>query len=139
LGSFRLLTLSREARVHVERRPTTALGAYVVGLAFAFGWSPCVGPVLASILLIAGSDDSVGEGAGLLASYAAGIGLPFLLAAAFTGPFLRWLARFRRHLGAVEKTMGVALVATGVLIFVGAMPILAGWLLEALPVLGRIG
>jgi cytochrome c-type biogenesis protein len=139
LGVFRLLSLSREARVHVERRPTSALGAYVVGLAFAFGWSPCVGPVLASILLIAGSDDSLGAGAGLLTAYAAGIGLPFLIAAAFTGPFLRWVARFRRHLGFVEKTMGVALVATGVLIFAGAMPILAGWLLEAVPVLGRIG
>jgi cytochrome c-type biogenesis protein len=79
LGVFRLLTLSREARVHVERRPTTALGAYVVGLAFAFGWSPCVGPVLASILLIAGSDDSIGEGRCCSPPMRPGSGCPFFL------------------------------------------------------------
>jgi cytochrome c-type biogenesis protein len=111
----------------------------VVGLAFAFGWTPCVGPVLASILMLAGAEDTAGRGAALLAAYAAGIGLPFLLAALFTGPFMRWLAGFRRHLGVIEKVMGSALVATGILIFVGAMPVIGGWLLETIPILGRIG
>jgi cytochrome c-type biogenesis protein len=139
LGVFRLFTLMREVRFHVASRPASLAGAFVVGLAFAFGWTPCVGPVLASVLMVAGADDSIGRGAGLLAAYAAGIGLPFLLAALFTGPFLRGLARFRRHLGAVEKTMGVGLVATGILIFAGAMPIIGGWLLDAVPALGQIG
>jgi cytochrome c-type biogenesis protein len=139
LGAFRLFLLMREARFQVSRRPATLVGAFVVGLAFAFGWSPCVGPVLASILMLAGMDDSAGRGAVLLGFYAAGIGIPFLLAALFTGPFLRWLASFRKHLGLVEKLMGGALVATGIVIATGYMPILAGWLLEAVPVLGAIG
>lgn len=137
IGAFRWLFLMREARVHVARKPASLLGAFVVGLAFAFGWSPCVGPVLASILMVAGLEE--GRGAFLLGAYAAGIGVPFVAAALFTRPFLAWLARFRRHLGKVERGMGGALVATGVLIFLGWMPILAGWLLDAVPVLGRIG
>jgi cytochrome c-type biogenesis protein len=139
LGVFRLLLLMRDARVHVAHRPTSILGAFVVGLAFAFGWTPCVGPVLASVLMIAGGGESVGDGARLLAAYAAGLGVPFLVAALFAGPFLRWLSRFRRYVGIVEKVTGTALVATGVIIFIGAMPMFAGWLLEAAPILGRIG
>lgn len=137
IGAFRWLFLMREARVHVARKPASLAGAFVVGLAFAFGWSPCVGPVLASILMVAGLEE--GRGAFLLGAYAAGIGVPFVAAALFTRPFLAWLARFRHHLGKVERGMGGALVATGVLIFLGWMPILAGWLLDAVPVLGRIG
>jgi cytochrome c-type biogenesis protein len=138
LGAFRVFLLMREARFDAAA-PTSLVGAFVVGLAFAFGWSPCVGPVLASILLVAGTDDSVRYGAILLAAYAAGIGIPFLVAALFTGPFVRWLAGFRRHLGTVQKAMGALLVTTGVLVFMGTMPVIAGWLLDALPALGRIG
>ena len=98
-----------------------------------------MGPVLASILLLAGTEATVGRGAALLMAYAAGIGVPFVAAALFTGPFLRLAARFRAHLSTVEKAMGVVLVATGLLIFVGAMPAIGGWLLEYVPILGRIG
>jgi cytochrome c-type biogenesis protein len=139
LGAFRVFALMREARIQITRRPAGALGAFVVGLAFAFGWSPCVGPVLASILLVAGAEDEPWRGAALLGVYAAGLGVPFLLAALFSRPFLAWLSGFRRHLGAIERTMGGAMVATGLLIFTGAMPILAGWLLDLAPALGRIG
>ena len=139
LGAFHWLLLMREARFTVSNRPASAVGAFVVGLAFAFGWTPCVGPVLASVLMIAGTEGSVGQGAGLLAAYAAGIGVPFLVAALFTGPFLRWLSGFKRHLGTVERVMGSALVLTGILIFSGAMPIIGGWLLENVPILERIG
>jgi cytochrome c-type biogenesis protein len=139
LGVFRWFLLMREARFTVFNRPASVLGAFVVGLAFAFGWTPCVGPVLASVLMIAGTEDSVSHGAGLLAAYAAGIGVPFLVAALFTGPFLRWLSGFKRHLGMIEKVMGGALIATGLLIFTGAMPVIGGWLLENVPILGRIG
>jgi cytochrome c-type biogenesis protein len=138
LGLFRILPLMRS--VHFEpSRPATLAGALIVGVAFGFGWTPCVGPVLTSILLLAGTEDSVGRGATLLAAYAAGIGVPFLAAALFTGAFLRWLAKFRRYLGMIEKAMGLALVAAGVLIFSDSMPIIGGWLLEAVPTLGRIG
>lgn len=139
LGVFRVFALMREVRLQVATKPASLSGAFVVGLAFAFGWTPCVGPVLASVLMVAGTDESMGRGASLLAAYAAGIGLPFLVAALFTSPFLGWLGRFRRHLGTVEKTMGAGLVATGLLIFAGAMPIIAGWLLDTVPALGRIG
>lgn len=139
LGAFRWFLLMREARFTVANRPASVIGAFVVGLAFAFGWTPCVGPVLASVLMIAGTEDSVSHGAGLLAAYAAGIGVPFLVAALFTGPFLRWLSGFKRHLGMIEKVMGGALIATGLLIFTGAMPVIGGWLLESVPILGRIG
>ena len=139
LGAFRSLALLRDARFQVTRRPAGSLGAFVVGLAFAFGWSPCVGPVLASILLVAGAEAEPWQGAALLGVYAAGLGVPFLLAALFSRPFLAWLASFRRHLGAIEKTMGGALVITGLLILTGNMPVLAGWLLDLAPALGRIG
>jgi cytochrome c-type biogenesis protein len=138
LGLIQWSMLMRQARFEASR-PIGLLGAFVVGLAFGFGWTPCVGPVLASILLVAGTQDSVARGAGLLAAYAAGIGVPFIVAAFFTGPFLRWLARFRRHLGTIEKVMGLALVITGITIAMGWMPIVGNWLVDVIPALGRIG
>ena len=110
-----------------------------IGLAFGFGWSPCVGPVLAAILLMAGAQDSAGEGARLLFVYSLGIGVPFIVAAGFAGAFMRWSARFRTRLGLVEKAMGVLLVIAGVLIFTGQMPTIANWLIETFPSLGKIG
>lgn len=139
LGVFRILLLYREARFHPERKPAGLLGAYVIGLAFAFGWTPCVGPVLAAILMVAGSEDSIAAGAGLLGAYAAGLGLPFLAAALAVKPFLAFMQRFRRHLGTVEKAMGGLLVVTGVLFITGSVSDIAYWLLETFPALGRIG
>jgi cytochrome c-type biogenesis protein len=139
VGAFRLIFLMREARFTGTKQPTSLVGAFAVGLAFGFGWTPCVGPVLTSILLLAGTDATAGRGAGLLATYAAGIGVPFLAAALFTGPFLRTVARFRGYLSWVEKGMGLMLIAVGLLVFAGAMPVIGNWLLEYFPVLGRIG
>ena len=139
LGAFRLAFLMGEARFHTLRRPASVLGALVVGLAFGFGWTPCVGPVLTSILLLAGTEASVGRGAALLAAYAAGIGVPFVAAALATGPFLATVARFRASLGVIEKAMGLLLVGTGLIIFAGAMPLIGSWLLDYMPFLGRIG
>ncbi|MEM9026780.1 MAG: cytochrome c biogenesis protein CcdA [Pseudomonadota bacterium] len=138
-GLLRLSLLYQEARVHVERKPVGPLGAYAVGLAFAFGWTPCVGPVLAAILFAAGAQDSVGQGAMLLAAYAGGIGIPFILAAVFAGAFLGALQRFRKHLGTVEKVMGVLLMITGVLFMFGQMRHIATFLLETFPSLGQFG
>jgi cytochrome c-type biogenesis protein len=139
LGVFRSFLLMRDTRPEIRWRPASFVGAFVVGLAFAFGWSPCVGPVLASILMMAGYEGTVGRGALLLGVYAAGIGLPFMLAALFTGRFMRWMAGMRRHLGLVEKAMGSLLVVTGVLIFTGLMPILANWLVDVVPIFARMG
>ena len=139
LGLFRIGLLYREARVAVKSQPAGLIGAYVMGLAFAFGWTPCIGPVLAAILPIAGAEETVLRGAALLGVYAAGIGLPFLAAAAFAGPFLRWAAGFRRHMGTVEKVMGGLLVVTGILFLTGQITVFSFWLLETFPALGSVG
>lgn len=139
LGVFRVGLLYREARVQVRRKPPGLVGSYVVGLAFAFGWTPCVGPVLAAILFVAGAEQTAARGALLLFAYSLGIGLPFLLAAVFAGPFMGFMRRFRSRMGAVEKAMGGALVVTGVLFITGQMSAMAYWLLEAFPALGRVG
>jgi cytochrome c-type biogenesis protein len=139
LGVFRIGLLFREARFHAAAKPAGFLGAYVVGLAFAFGWTPCVGPVLAAILMVAGIEGSAARGALLLGAYALGIGIPFLLAALFSAPFMRMMVRLRPHMGAVEKVIGSGLVLTGVLFLTGSMPRIAGWLLETFPGFGSIG
>jgi cytochrome c-type biogenesis protein len=139
LHVIRIPFMDRTARVGVAQKPASLVGAYVIGLAFGFGWSPCVGPVLAAILLMAGAADSATEGARLLFIYSLGIGVPFLVAATFAGAFMRWSARFRSRLGLIEKAMGAFLVVAGVLIFTGQMPTIANWLIESFPALGRIG
>jgi len=139
LRVVRIPLLDRTARAGVDAKPAGLLGAYVVGLAFGFGWSPCVGPVLAAILLIAGASESAGEGARLLFVYSLGIGVPFLVAAAFADSFMRWSARFRSHMATIEKAMGALLVIAGVLIFTGQMPAIANWLIDMFPALGKIG
>jgi cytochrome c-type biogenesis protein len=139
LGVFRLALLYREARVQVQRQPPGMWGGYILGLAFAFGWTPCVGPVLAAILFVAGSEDSVARGAGLLFVYSLGLGVPFMLAAGFAPAFLGWASRFRRHLGTVEKAMGALLVVTGLLFISGEMTSLSYWLIETFPALASIG
>ena len=137
IGLFKIGILYREARF--QSNGTGYAGSYVMGLAFAFGWTPCIGPVLGVILGLAATLDTVGEGAMLLAVYSAGLGIPFILAALFVKPFLSWLAKFRKNLGAVEKTMGVLLVATGILFITGGMQTMAWWMLELFPGLANIG
>ena len=113
--------------------------AYVVGLAFAFGWTPCVGPVLAAVLMVAGADSSVTQGAGLLTVYSAGLGLPFLAAALAMKPFMMLMSRFRRHLRKVEIVIGLLLVATGVLFITEQFSVIAYWLLETFPIFNTVG
>ncbi|MBI5261781.1 MAG: sulfite exporter TauE/SafE family protein [Bradyrhizobium sp.] len=139
LGVLRIPLLYRSATLEMRSRPASFAGSFVMGLAFAFGWTPCAGPILAAVLMMAGSEDTAGQGALLLLAYSAGTGIPFLIAAAFTGHFMAALGRARRHLGTVEKAMGVFLVATGVVFLTGAMPLLSEWLLERFPALTRIG
>ena len=139
LGVFKLAILHREARYHHEARPVGLLGAYAIGLAFAFGWTPCIGPVLATILTIAASEQDVAKGAGLLAVYSLGLGIPFLIAAAGIGTFLGFMGKFRRHLGTVERVMGGLLVLTGIMFLTGSMQTMAYWILEQFPWLATIG
>jgi cytochrome c-type biogenesis protein len=139
LGVIRIPLLSREARFSASGRPASLVAAYVMGLAFAFGWTPCIGPVLGPILTLAGGRETVSEGAMLLAAYSAGLGLPFLLAALFSGAFMRFLQRFRVHLGRVEKAMGALLVVAGVLFLTGGLQTASFWLLETFPALGLLG
>ncbi len=139
LGVFRIALFSREARFQTRGAPANPYAAYLMGLAFAFGWTPCIGPVLGPILTLAGARDSVGEGAALLAVYSAGLGIPFLLAALFSGAFMRFMQSFRTHLGTVEKVIGGLLVLAGVLFLTGGMQSMSFWLLERFPVLGTLG
>ncbi len=139
LGVFRIPLLYREARMQVRGHPAGAFGSYLMGLAFAFGWTPCIGPVLAAILGVAGTESTVTRGASLLAVYSLGLGVPFLLAGLFAGPFMHFLKRFRTYLGAVEKAMGGLLVLTGVLFITGGMATVSYWLLDTFPGFAQIG
>jgi cytochrome c-type biogenesis protein len=111
----------------------------IMGLAFAFGWTPCIGPVLGAILGVAATRNTVGEGAFLLAAYSLGLAVPFWIAALFSERFMQFLQRFRKHLGKVEKVMGGLLVLTGVLFLTGGMASMSYWLLETFPALSQIG
>jgi len=139
LGILRIGLLYREARMEAPRKPVGIFGAYVVGLAFAFGWTPCVGPVLTTILAIAGGQDTALKGGLLLFFYALGIGLPFLLAAMFIQPFMGFMKKFRKHLGIMEKIIGGFLVLTGLLILTGGMNEIGFWIQETFPALARSG
>ena len=138
LGILRFDWLNREARLDVARAPGP-LSAYLMGLAFAFGWTPCIGPILTPILAFAGSEDTVGKGALLLAVYAAGLGVPFIAAAAAMGPFLAFAKVFKRHFSAVERVVGALLVLTGVAFLSGGVQIASGWMIDAFPALTKLG
>ncbi|HLP70614.1 MAG TPA: cytochrome c biogenesis CcdA family protein [Rhizobium sp.] len=139
LGVFRIGFLASEMRFQGQGKPATLGGAYVMGLAFAFGWTPCIGPVLGAILGVAASRETVGDGAMLLAVYSLGLAVPFWIAAAFSGAFMRFLVRFRRHLGLVEKLIGALLVLTGLAFMFGFVSNLAIWFQQTFPILSQIG
>jgi cytochrome c-type biogenesis protein len=133
MGVLRIGWLYSEKRVQVERKPTTLFGAFFVGLAFAFGWTPCIGPILGGILAIAGTQQTVGQGVQLLAVYSAGLGLPFLLTALAINQFFTVFKRIRRHYHAIEVVSGLLLVLIGVLIFTNRFTLIAKWLTPYLP------
>ncbi|AGF74610.1 cytochrome c-type biogenesis protein [Bartonella australis AUST/NH1] len=138
LGVFKIGFLFREARFQTRKMPSGPLGAYVIGLAFAFGWTPCIGPILGPIITLAGTKETAGEGAVLLGIYALGLGVPFMLAALFSGSFTRFLGAFRVHLGKIEKIIGIFLIATGILFLTGSMQNFSFWLLEKYPLLSEV-
>jgi cytochrome c-type biogenesis protein len=138
LGLTRIAFLMREGRLPIPK-PVGLGGAYVMGLAFAFGWTPCIGPILAAILSVAAAEATVAKGAGLLAVYSAGLGIPFLLAAFMIEQFSSLLARLKRHLASIERAMGVLLVVMGVVFLTGSMSGISIWLLETFPALRNFG
>src|SRR6201993_550419 len=138
LGLTRIDLLMREKRAEMAR-PVGLWGAYAMGLAFAFGWTPCIGPILAAILAVAASKATIAKGAGLLAVYSLGLGGSFIIAALAVEPFAAFLARFRAHLAHVERVMGGLLVLTGIGFLAGVFTQLNSWLIETFPMLQNIG
>lgn len=138
LGLTRLTFLMREGRVGMPR-PVGLWGAYAMGLAFAFGWTPCIGPILAAILSVAASEATLARGAGLLAVYSAGLGVPFLLAALMIERSTSLLARLKKHLLWIERAMGALLILTGLAFLTGAVTNVSIWLLETFPALQNFG
>ncbi|NGQ90971.1 cytochrome c biogenesis protein CcdA [Rhodobacter sp. HX-7-19] len=141
LGVFRIGLLDREARLDAGDRGGSALGAYVLGLAFAFGWTPCIGPQLGAILSIAAQEGSVQRGTVLLGVYAAGLGIPFLLAAMFIERAMGVMQRLKRHMKWIERAMGLLLIVVGLALLTGAFTDFSWWLLETfdrfgIPLLG---
>lgn len=139
LGVFRIPFLDQEARFDAGDKGGTSFGAYVLGLAFAFGWTPCIGPQLGAILSLAANEASVTRGTVLLGIYAAGLGIPFLLAAVFMTRAVGVMNRLKRHMRTIERVMGVLLVLVGLALVTGAFTTFSWWLLEQFPVLGRLG
>lgn len=139
LSVFRIPLLDREARMDTGDKGGSALGAYVLGLAFAFGWTPCIGPQLGAILSLAASEASVTRGTLLLGIYALGLGVPFLLAAIFLTRSMAIMNRLKRHMGLIEKVMGGLLLVVGVALVTGLFTSFSFWLLETFPALATFG
>ena len=134
MGVLRIGWLYQEKRVQTTKKPASLLGAMVVGVAFAFGWTPCIGPILAAILLVAAAQDTVRQGIILLAIYSAGLAIPFIATSLAIDHFFSAFAKIRRHYKAIEMTSGALLIVIGVLIFTGRLTIIAQYLTPYLPV-----
>ena len=133
MGVFRIGLLENEKRVQAQRKPAGPLGATLVGITFAFGWTPCIGPILGGILAIAGSKDTVLEGVELLAVYSLGLGIPFLLTSIAINQFFAATKRIRKHYHAIELVSGGLLVVIGVLIFTNRFTVITQYLQPYLP------
>jgi len=139
IGMARIAVMQREARFHLAITGGQPLSAYVLGLAFGFGWTPCIGPILGAILTASAATATVGEGVGLLAIYSAGLGVPFLLAAAFTERLTRRLRIIGRVGRRLHQIAGLLMVAMGIAMITGQLSALSYWLLDTFPALGAIG
>ena len=134
MGVLRIEWLYQEKRVHTSRKPAGYIGATLIGIAFAFGWTPCIGPILSAILALAGTQETVGEGVRLLSVYSLGLGVPFLATALAINRFFAAMARIRKHYHKIELVSGALLVIIGLLIFTNKFTIIAQWLTPYLPV-----
>jgi len=138
-GVFRIGFLEYEKRVHLRKNPFGMLGVFLIGAAFAFGWTPCIGPILAAILALAAQQDSVGSGVALLGVYSLGLGVPFLATGVALNGFLGVYKRIRKHLRTIEIACGIFLIVVGMLIFLDMFSILSQYLVEWFPGLAEIG
>jgi len=138
-GVFRIGFLQYEKRIHLRENALGLLGVYLIGAAFAFGWTPCIGPILAAILGLAAQQNTVGSGVLLLGSYSLGLGLPFLATGLAINGFMGVYRRLRKHMRAIEIACGIFLIAVGVLIFFDMFAILSSYLAELFPFLLEIG
>jgi cytochrome c-type biogenesis protein len=132
-GVLRIGVLGRTAQLQVREKPAGYLGSLAVGITFAIGWTPCVGPILGAILSLAGTAETVQRGIGLLIAYSAGLGLPFLLSALALGSFLRFFKRYRPFIPVMERAAGVLLVVVGVLVFTNYYVVLNSWAISLTP------
>ncbi|MGL4395495.1 MAG: cytochrome c biogenesis CcdA family protein [Hyphomicrobium sp.] len=138
LGVLRIPLLYKDARLNAGDQSASLFGAYVMGLAFAFGWTPCIGPILATVLTVAANEASMAAGVRLLFVYSLGLGIPFILAAIAIRPFLGFMKRFKRHFGTMEKIMGVLLIVTGLMFLLGAQNWFGQWMLDTFPWLASV-
>lgn len=139
IGLIKIPFLYKEARLDAGDKGGSAFGAYILGLAFAFGWTPCIGPILGTILSLAAQEDAIMRGGVLMASYAVGLGLPFILAALFIHRAMGIMNKFKRHMRKIEIVMGAMLVFIGVALITGAFTRASFWLLETFPALAQVG
>ena len=139
IGILKIPFLYREARIDAGDKGGNAFGAYILGLAFAFGWTPCIGPILGTILSLAAQEESFARSGVLMAIYAIGLGLPFVLAAIFISKAMKLMNKFKRHLRKVEVIMGILLIIVGLLLVTGSFSDMSYWLLEKFPALAQVG
>lgn len=139
LGVFRIKMLDQEARLDAGDKGGSSFGAYVLGLAFAFGWTPCIGPQLGAILSLAAGEASVTRGTVLLGVYALGLGVPFLLSAMFLTRAMGLMNRIKPYMHRIEQGMGLLLVLVGLALVTGAFSTFSWWLLEKFPALATLG
>lgn len=139
LGVVRIPILYREAKIESKAEPSTLVGAYLMGLAFGFGWTPCVGPALASILMVASGMGDIWRGGLLLFVYGFFMTMPFIVAALFAKPFLAWMARHRAKMGIVEKIMGVMLIVFALLIATNSINLIAAAMIKWFPSFASVG
>jgi cytochrome c-type biogenesis protein len=139
IGVFKIKTLNYEKRFHTSNRRFGLISAYFIGLAFAFGWTPCIGPILGGILTMAANEDSVARGIVLLSFYSAGLGIPFIIFALLFNWFIGFMGFFRKHFHKVEIMSGLLLIGVGILIFFDMLQIISAYLLEWFPFLQNVG
>jgi cytochrome c-type biogenesis protein len=132
-GVFKLAAMGRTMQFQLREKPAGYLGSLVVGITFAIGWTPCVGPILGAILSLAGTAETVQRGIGLLVAYSAGLGVPFLLSAVALGSFLKFFKRYRPFIPVMERAAGVLLVIVGVLVFTNYYVVLNSWAISLTP------
>ena len=132
-GLLRIGIFGRTQQLQLREKPAGYIGSFIVGLTFAIGWTPCVGPIMGAILTLAGTAETVQRGIGLLVAYSAGLGLPFLLSAIALGVFLKFFKRYRPFIPVVERAAGVILVVVGVLVFTNYYLVLNSWAIALTP------